>query len=272
MQNFSIKPSEIVLSFWVHRKLIYSLTLRDITARYKNSMLGVAWLIAQPLATLFVYTFVFGVVFKARWDGGGESKAEFALVLFAGLLIFNLFAESLARAPSLVTQNPSYVKKIVFPLEILAFVNVGTALFYALVNLVLWTIFYSLLVKLPSITIFALPLVVTPLIMLALGISWTLSSLGVYIRDLVHVMSMLVTILLFLSPIFYPISSLPTSFQLLMNLNPLSFVIEQTRSVMIWNKLPNNVYLACYWIVSLVFMYLGFFWFQKTRKGFADVL
>lgn len=272
MQNFSSHPLEIVRSFLAHRKLIYSLTQRDITARYRGSILGIAWLILQPLATLLVYTFVFSVVFKARWSGGSDSRAEFALVLFAGLLVFNMFAESLARAPSLVVSNPSYVKKVIFPIEILSFVNAGTALFYAVISLAICVVFYFFLFGLPPITAFALPLIILPLTFLILGVSWLLSSLGVFIRDLVHIVGLLVTLLLFSSPIFYPISALPPLFQQLMHLNPLSFVIEQSRNVLIWGKLPSLWHLALYWLASVVVMCLGFAWFQKTRKGFADVL
>jgi lipopolysaccharide transport system permease protein len=272
MQHFSSHPMQILRSFLAHRKLIYSLTRRDITARYRGSMLGIAWLILQPLATLLVYTFVFSVVFKARWSGGSDSKAEFALVLFAGLFVFNMFAESFARAPSLVVSNPSYVKKIVFPIEILSFVNTGTALFYALISLGIWIVFYVFLFGAPPITALALPLIFLPLIFLILGVSWLLSSLGVFIRDLVHIVGLLVTLLLFLSPIFYPISSLPPFFQQLMHLNPLSFVIEQARNVLIWGKLPDAWHVAIYWLASAAVMWMGFAWFQKTRKGFADVL
>jgi lipopolysaccharide transport system permease protein len=272
MQHFSSHPLAIFRSFLTHRKLIMSLTRRDITARYKGSMLGIAWLIVQPLAMLLVYTLVFSVVFKARWVGGSDSKTEFALILFAGLLVFNFFAESLTRAPSLVVGNTSYVKKVVFPLEILAFVNMGTALFYALVSLAIWTVFYLALLGLPPLTAFALPLVLLPLAMLILGMSWLLSSLGVYVRDIVHIMGLAVTLLLFLSPIFYPISALPPLFQQLIHLNPLSFVIEQSRNLLIWGKLPQLLPLSIYWLACSALMWLGFVWFQKTRKGFADVL
>jgi lipopolysaccharide transport system permease protein len=272
MRDFSSHPLEIARSFLSHRKLIMSLTQRDIAARYKGSMLGIAWLIVQPLATLLAYTLVFSVVFKARWVGGSDSKAEFALILFAGLLVFNFFSESLIRAPSLVVSNPSYVKKIVFPLEILAFVSIGTALFYALVGLIIWTVFYMALFGLPPATAFALPIVLLPFVMLVLGMSWLLSALCVFVRDIVHVMSLVVTLLLFLSPVFYPISALPPLFQQLMHLNPLSFVIEQVRNVLIWGKLPNSTHLLIYFAASGFLMWLGFAWFQKTRKGFGDVL
>jgi lipopolysaccharide transport system permease protein len=272
MQNFSAHPLEIARSFVQHRRLIMSLTRRDISARYKGSMLGIAWLIVQPLCVLLVYTFVFSFVFKARWSDSSGSKTEFALILFAGLLVFNFFSESLSRAPNLVISNPSYVKKVVFPLEILAFVNMGTAFFYALVSLAIWFVFYLFLFGLPSATVLALPLVLAPLAMLILGISWLFSSLGVYIRDISHVVGLVITLLLFLSPIFYPISALPPIFQQLMLLNPLSFVIEQSRNVLIWGKFPPLSFLIIYWVSCMLLMWASFAWFQKTRKGFADVL
>jgi lipopolysaccharide transport system permease protein len=272
MQQFSAHPVEIFRSFWRNRKLIASLVRRDVSARYRGSMMGVAWLIVQPLCTLLVYTFVFSFVFKARWANGSDSKLEFALILFAGLLMFNFFSDSLSRSPTLVVNNPSYVKKVVFPLEILAFINMGTALFYALVSLGIWLVFYILVFGLPPVSALALPLVLLPLAAIVLGISWIFSSLGVYVRDVAHVMSLVVTLLLFLSPIFYPISALPPSLQNLMHFNPLTFVIEQTRNLLIWGKYPSALHLAAFWGVATTFMVLGFAWFQKTRKGFADVL
>lgn len=272
MQNFSSHPLAIIRSFLTHRKLIISLTQRDITARYKGSMLGIAWLIIQPLCSLLVYTFVFSVIFKARWPGGSDSKTEFALILFAGLMIFNFVSESITRAPTLITSNPNYVKKMVFPLEVLVFVNVGTSLFYALINLIIWLVFFIILFGVPHVTALALPILFLPLAMLVLGGSWLLSSLGVYIRDMSPIVGLGITLLLFLSPIFYPISALPAFFQQLMHLNPLTFVIEQTRNTLLWGKLPDFEYTSIYWLVSAAIMWLGFAWFQKVRKGFGDVL
>jgi lipopolysaccharide transport system permease protein len=221
---------------------------------------------------LLVYTFVFSFVFKARWSGGTDSKAEFALILFAGLLMFNFFAETFGRSPTLVVSNPSYVKKVVFPLEVFAFINVCTALFYCLISLAIWLLFYTLLIGWPPLTIFATPLVFVPLIAFTLGISWLLSSLGVYVRDITHIVGLSTTLLLFLSPIFYPVSALPPLFQSLMHINPLTYVVEQSRSLLIWGKFPSLLGLAVSWCAAAVFMCLSFSWFQKTRKGFADVL
>lgn len=222
---------------------------------------------------LAIYTFVFSVVFKARWAAGSDgSKSEFALVLFAGLLVFNIFAECVNRAPGLIVSNPSYVKKVVFPLEILPLVVLGGALFHALVSFVVWLIFSLFVVGIPHSTVLFFPLALLPLIFFTLGCSWFLASLGVYLRDLGQFIGILVTTLTFLSPIFYPIESLPEEYRNLFLLNPLTPVIEQTRSVLVWGVLPDMHGYLVVLVLSVASCTLGFAWFQRTRKGFADVL
>jgi len=272
MQKFSVLPSEIFLSYWRNRELIYSLAKREVLGRYRGSMIGIFWSFLTPLLMLIVYTFVFGVIFKTRWGGGGDSKIEFALVLFAGLMVFNLFAECITRAPTLIISNVNYVKKIVFPLEILPWVSFLSAIFHMLVSLVVWLIFYLMMFGIPHLTLFWLPVVLIPLMLFVLGLSWTLASLGVYLRDIGQVIGVLTTVLMFLSPIFYPITSLPESYQSLFLLNPLTPIIEQTRDVIIFGKTPNGLGLILATLISTMIAWAGLFWFQKTRKGFADVI
>lgn len=234
--------------------------------------MGLLWSFFNPVLMLAVYTFVFSVVFKARWAGGSDSKTEFALILFAGLIVFNLFAECVNRAPGLILSNVNYVKKIIFPLEILPVVTFGSVGFHFLVNFGVWLVFYLIFFGAPHATILLLPLILIPLVLLTLGFSWLLASLGVYLRDIAQIIGVVTTVLMFLSPIFYPISALPTEYQHLMQASPLTFVIEQTRDVMIWGKpIDRNLWLM-WMVVSLLLAWLGFAWFQKTRKGFADVL
>lgn len=272
MQHFSASPREMVASFWRNRGLIRNLINREVIGRYRGSMLGILWSFFHPVFMLTVYTFVFSVVFKARWSGGGESKAEFALVLFAGLIVFNLFAECFNRAPGLVLANANYVKKVVFPLEILPWVAVGSTLFHALISVGVWLLFYLLVIGLPHPTILLLPMVLLPLLLLMAGLSWALAALGVYLRDVAQLATLFTTVLMFLSPIFYPISALPSKYQPLLNLNPLAPAISQMRDVLYWGVVPNPwVYLG-YLLVCGMIACLGFAWFQKTRKGFADVL
>ena len=272
MQNFSISPREAVASFWRNRGLIIALAKREVIGRYRGSLMGILWSFFNPVFMLAVYTFVFSVVFKARWNTNSDSKTEFALVLFAGLIVFNLFAECINRAPSLILSNVNYVKKVVFPLEILPWVSMGASLFHALVSLAVWLIAYVVLFGLPQITVLLLPLVIIPFILIIMGLSWVLASLGVYLRDVSQIISIVTTVLMFLSPIFYPVTSLPEQYRHFLFLNPLTAVIEQARNVLFWGKSIDWLLLTTYTPVTIVIAWAGFAWFQKTRKGFADVL
>lgn len=255
-----------------HRHLLFSLIRREILARYQGSLLGLIWPLVYPLLMLAVYTFVFSVVFKARWTSLSDSKAEFALVLFAGMAVFAIFSDMLSRAPTAVTANANYVKKLVFPLEMLALVNLGSALFHALISLSMWLLVYLCVLGVPPVTLWQFPLILLPLISLSLGCSWFFSALGVYVRDIQQVVLVLVAVLSFLSPVFYPLQALPVEFQDFLAWSPLAIILEQSRDTLIWGKpllWSRYIYLN---LVSLGLAWLGYVWFQKTRKGFADVL
>ena len=234
--------------------------------------MGVFWSFLTPVLMLAVYTFVFSVVFKARWSSGSDSKTEFALVLFAGLLFFNIFTECFNRSSFLIVSNVNYVKKVIFPLEILPFVALCTAVFNFLIGFSAWLVFYGIFFGLPSLNIFLFPLVMLPLMFLTLGVSWFLAALGVFLRDVGQIVAMISTVLTFLSPIFFPVSALPEKYRIIMQINPLTFIIEQAREVMIFGgTIDWSVFFM--WLLSSMFLaWAGFSWFQKTRKGFADVL
>lgn len=272
MHNFSVSPWEIPASLWRNRELILASTVREVLGRYRGSMLGIFWSFFNPLLMLIVYTFVFSVVFKARWNSGGDSKTEFALVLFAGLIVFNLFGESISRAPVLVLNNPNYVKKVVFPLEILAVINLLSALFHGAVSLCVWLIAYLVFFGFPHVTVLYLPLVILPFLLFVMGLSWGLASLGVFLRDVSQLIGTLITVLMFMTPVFYPATALPVQFRHWLYLNPLTAVIEQSRDVLYWGKQPDYSLLGVYTLASALVAWLGFALFQKTRKGFADVL
>jgi lipopolysaccharide transport system permease protein len=272
MQNFSISPKEMVTSLWRSRSLVKALVKREVVGRYRGSFMGILWSFFNPVFMLAVYTFVFSVVFKARWTADSDSKTEFALVLFAGLIMFNLFAECINRAPGLILSNANYVKKVVFPLEILPLVALGSAMFHALISLGVWFIAYFILFGVPHITVFLLPLVILPLLLFIMGLTWGLASLGVYLRDVSQFIGVVITVLMFLSPIFYPTSALPEKYRLLLLLNPLTLGIEQARDVLFWGKVPDMTILSVYLLGAALVAWLGFAWFQKTRRGFADVL
>lgn len=272
MQNFNTSPREAVASFWRNRSLITALVKREVIGRYRGSFMGILWSFFNPVFLLVVYTFVFSVVFKARWNTSSDSKTEFALVLFAGLIVFNLFVECINRAPSLILSNVNYVKKVVFPLEIFPWVALGSSLFHALISFSVWLIAYVILFGLPHVTVLLLPMVFMPLVLFIMGLSWALASLGVYLRDVSQLISIITTVLMFLSPIFYPATALPEKYRHFLFLNPLTLVIEQARDVLFWGKSLNWMIFIAYFTAAAFIAWLGFAWFQKTRKGFADVL
>jgi lipopolysaccharide transport system permease protein len=262
----------MVASLWRNRSLVHASTKREVLGRYRGSAFGILWSFFNPLFMLAVYTFVFSEVFKARWNAASDSRAEFALVLFAGLIVFNLFAECINRAPGLILSTPNYVKKVVFPLDILPFVGLLSALYHAFISLSVWLVAYLIFFGLPHATLLYLPLVLGPFCLFTLGLSWTLASLGVFLRDVSQFIGVVTTVLMFLSPIFYPASTLPGAYRDLIYLNPLTPAIEMARDVLYWGKAPEAALLGIYWLSSSLIAWLGFAWFQKTRKGFADVL
>jgi lipopolysaccharide transport system permease protein len=259
-------------TFVRHRHLIWQMTKREVVGRYRGSVLGILWSFFNPVFMLTIYTFVFSVVFKAKWGAGSDSKTEFAIILFAGLIVFNLFSETVTRAPSLILSNVNYVKKVVFPLEILPVVSILSSCFHTLVNIGVLILFRLIVGSGFSVTTLLFPLVIAPLLLFSLGVAWFLAALGVYLRDVSQTIGLAMTALMFVSPIFFPISALPEKYHIFVYLNPLSFIIEQGRNVLIFSNLPNWGGLLIYYVFGSVSALLGFAWFQKFRKGFADVL
>lgn len=273
MKDFSISPVRLINDVWRIRRLIYSLAKREVLGRYRGSFVGVFWSFLTPILLLTVFTFVFGEIFQTRWgDRDTAGSLDFAVALFAGLLIFNFFSESVARAPNLIISNANYVKKVVFPLEILTIVTILAALFHLMAGYLILLALMMLSNWQVSWAIFFVPFVFTPFLIMVLGFTWGLSALGVYLRDIGQLISPILTAMMFLSPIFYPLSSVNDKFLLIYHLNPLTFVIEQMRAVMLQGVQPNWIGLGFYTIISIIVGYLGFVIFQKTRKGFADVI
>lgn len=273
--GYSYAPGAALRSLWTQRELIWQMSKREVLGRYKGSIFGLFWWFFTPLLMLAIYTFVFAVVFQVRWGEArmySESRFEFALILFSGTIIHALFSENITRAPGLIVGNVNYVKRVVFPLETLPWVAMLVSLFQALVSFAVLLVSYVLFHANVHWTVVFVPIVVAPLILFAIGISWFLASLGVFLRDIGQVMGLVTTILLFLSPVFYPVSSIPEPYRLLFYLNPLTFIIDQTRAVLLWGEFPHWIGLAVYFGVALIIAWLGYAWFQKTRKGFADVL
>jgi len=249
------------------------MTKREIVGRYKGSVMGLLWSFLNPVLMLVVYTFVFSVIFKARWGiGEDESKTQFAVVLFVGMIVHGLLAEVLNRAPSLILGNVNYVKKVVFPLEVLPAISMGAALFHSLISLIVLLVAFVIFNGFLHWTAIFIPLVLLPLVILTLGLAWMLASLGVFIRDIGQSISIITTVMMFLAPVFFPITALPKVYHPIIMANPLTFIIEQSREVLIWGHLPNWIGLGIYTMVAISVAWTGYAWFQKTRKGFADVL
>jgi len=273
MQHFSISFVEIFKSFWRNRNLIIALVKREVVGRYRGSLIGIAWSLFNPLLMLVIYTFVFSVVFKARWGiGVDEGKADFAILLFVGMIVHGLFAECINRAPTLILSNVNFVKKVIFPLEILPWVNLGSVLFHSTISiLVLIVAQIALYQKIPY-TVVLFPLILVPLLLGTMGFAWFLAALGVYLRDIGQITGVFTTILFFISPVFYPLSALPVQYQGWLRMNPLAYIMEEGRNVLIFGRLPDIGQWGVMLVGGLLIAWGGFAWFQKTRKGFADVL
>lgn len=261
-------------SLWHHRQLILQMTKRDVVGRYQGSAMGLAWSFFNPVFMLVIYTFVFSVIFKSRWGSAGveDSKTHFAMMLFVGMIVMSLFSDVLNRAPSLILGNVNYVKKVVFPLEILPIIALGAALFHGLVSLGVLLLAFVLLNGFLHWTLVFIPLVLLPLLILSAGLAWVLASLGVFLRDVGQFIVVITTVLMFLAPVFYPITAVPQEYRPWLLANPLTFIIEQARAVLILGQLPSWSGLAAYSLVASVVAWAGFAWFQKTRRGFADVI
>ena len=257
---------------WRHRAIVWQLAKREVLSRYRGSQLGLCWAVLHPLVLLALYTFVFGVVFQARWGLPAEHTGEFALVLFAGLVVYTLFAECMLRAPLLVVANPTYVKRMRFPLEVLPWVAVCSALFHAVVSLGVLAVAHVCLRGALPWTALAVPVVLLPCVLLAVAAGWLLGSLGVYFRDLAQAVGLVTTAVLFLSPVFYPVSALPDRVRPFVLANPLTIVIEQLRAVLFAGDVPSWTALAAASLVSLATAWAALVWFERTRPGFADVL
>ena len=253
--------------------MIRQMTVREVVGRYRGSFMGLAWSFFNPLLMLLVYTFVFTTVFHSRWaSAAGTGKTSFAIVLFVGMIVYTILADNINRAPVLITSNTSYVKRVVFPLEILPVIGMGASLFHAAISMLVWFLAYLFLVGVPHLTALLLPLIILPFVVGILGASWFLASVGVFMRDVNQTVGILTTALMFLAPVFYSMENLPPQFKPVIMANPATFIIEQAREVLVWGHMPNWIGLGTYSLVSLLFAWVGFWWFQKTRKGFSDVL
>lgn len=271
-----LPPAGMARNLWANRSLAWSFARREIEARYKAQRLGLAWAVITPLVLLAVYTFIFGVVFPNKWGKatiGGAPLGQFALSLFVGLLIFGVFRETAARAPGLIVGRPNYVKRVVFPLEVLAISEVLIALFNFSIGALVWLVGFAVIEqRVPPPTILLTPALLAPLVLTALGVSWLLSSLGVFLRDLGNVVELVIAVLFFMTPIFYSIENVPERVRGVLALNPLAQVIEDVRRVAIAGELPGAAWYGVSMVVSAAFALFAYAAFMKSKRAFADVI
>ena len=258
---------------WLQRQLFLKLLRRDFAERYRGSYLGLLWSLLLPLLSLLVFTFFFGVIFQMRWAGRNDaSLGDLALILFVGMALYSFLAECLSRAPSVILAHQNYVKNVVFPLEMLPAVMVASALLTLTATLLVILLLQATLGSGLSWTALLLPVMVLPLMLFVLGLSGFLASLGVYIRDIQQLIVPLVQLMMFLSPVFYPITALPEAMRPWLQFNPLALAIEQTRGIILFGQAPDWTPYLFVLAASLLTALLGAWWFARTRKGFADVL
>lgn len=275
-----MKPSclailfSLILTLKKNRFLLFQLIQRNIESRYKGSLLGIFWSIAQPLIMLSIYTFVFTYVLKSKFGIQIEEdhKGAFAIIMFCGMSVFNIFSEVLNSCTTVITSNQSFVKKVIFPLEILPISQVLTALIFGIIWFFLLFIGSLFILKTASITMLLLPFVLIPLTLLSCGCGYFVASLGVYIRDMPYIINVILQMLFFMTPIFYPISAIPEKYRIVLYLNPLSEIVEQTRALFLYGEMPNWEHIGALWGISIILFFLGLIWFNKTKKGFADVI
>lgn len=265
-----VKPIMILID---NRDLFLQSLSREIVQKYRGSYLGILWNFILPLVMLAVYSFIFGVIFKARWDQQlTDSKAEFALILFVGITLYNVFSETVGSSPALIITNVNYVKKVIYPLEILSMTSIGSSMVQLFFNLIIILVGKAIIIHRFDFMILFFPLVLLPLIFLVLGISWVLSGLGVFIRDVRQAASIIILIFGYITPVFYPLSSVPDSFRWVMYLNPMTSIVNNARSVLIYGEFPDWISLLVTLLISYVIMLAGLSFFQRVKVNFSDVI
>lgn len=259
-------------AFFHHGSLTWEMAKRDVQGRYRGASLGIAWSLISPFLMLLVYTLAFGSIMKARWPQASGETSSFALIIFIGLIIHGFFSECFVRSANLVVGNPNFVKKIIFPLEILPWPLIVSAMFHAAMNFLVFVAFHWFVSGPVPVTFALLPLVLLPLALLMVGVCWFMCAISVYFRDIGQLTTPIATAMLFLSSAIVPIDSVPPRFQIVFQLNPITLIVDQARNVALWGRFPDWSALGIYTLIALAVAMVGYAFFQATRKGFADVL
>lgn len=266
----------VIIAPWTvvsrHHELIRALVVRDVESRVRGTVLGKVWIVFGPLFLLAIYTLVFGLILDSRWQNRTDDTFLFPLIYFSGLILFNLFFESISRATSLLRENQSFIKKIVFPVEAFCFAVVGASLVRFAIGLGLLAAFYLALKGMPPASALAYPVLLLGLMLFAIGGTLTMAAFGVFLRDLTHLMQPLSMLLVFLSPLFYPLDRVPEALHAVLLLNPLAYPLEASRNALFFGDWPNPVAVAVYLALGWLSAVIGHALFMRLRPGFADVL
>jgi len=269
-----LSPITLIGNMRANSSLVMQFSKRELMAKNKGSSLGIVWTIAHPLIMLAVYTFVFAVVWQARWGvGEGESKAQFAISVFCGLIVFDVFASCVGPSTSLIVYNSNFVKKVIFPLEVLPVSLLGAGLCVGAISTSILLIANAVFNSKVSETMYMFPLVLIPLMAWTMGLSWLVASLGVYLRDLRQIVTgVLLPVFFFATPIFYPPERVPEEFGWIVTWNPLAPVIDASRRTLLYGQVPDWTALGVVTLAGLIVLQLGFAFFMKSKRSFADVL
>jgi lipopolysaccharide transport system permease protein len=255
-----------------HFALVVQMAKRDVISRYRGSFAGLLWSFFNPLLILVIYTFVFGVIFKSRWNAQTTNQFQYAIVLFAGLIINTFFSECANRAANIIVENTNFVKRVVFPLETLTWSTIGSGLFHLFVSMLVLLVMLPFVMGYVPWTVVLFPIVVACFLPFVAGAVWLLASMGVYFRDLKQLVGIITMAMMFLSPILYPATLIPERFRFALYFNPLTVIVEASQNVLVWGRPPHWGHLAIYVIAVSLFAWFSFAWFEQTRKGFADVV
>jgi len=255
-----------------HRELLWQFTVRNVEVRHRGSYLGVLWSVLNPLLMLALYVLVFGYIFRGSFGRHGETRGEYGLGIFLGLALFHFFSEVLATAPAVIVSNPNFVKKVVFPLEILPAANVGAAFVHLLIGLAL--VFGGILLFGSGLswTALWLPVIVFPLVLICLGLNWLFAALGVFLRDIGQLAQFMSLGLLFASAVFYPLQKIPSDAWVFMRYNPVLLAIELARNAVLWHEPLNSTHLLYLYLSGVFACVVGYAIFRRLKPAFADVL
>jgi lipopolysaccharide transport system permease protein len=259
-------------SVWERRVLFRRVLRRDIEASFRGSALGVLWIVLIPLAMVAVYTFVFGVILQSAWQTADVPPTVVPLIYFCGIVIFGFFIEVVNRSPNHIRSNATYVKKVIFPLDLLDWVLVGSAATRLAVGLLLLAVFIIIVQQRLPVEMLLLPVLLAPVAVMMLGVAWILSAIGTYVRDLGHMITVVSPVIMFVSPVFYSLQQVPEAFRGIYMINPMSFPLEHARQILFFGQgIPWADY-GLYWLAAIVVFYAGYLFFQRARPGFADVV